>query len=109
MTWSLVTLGFLAGAGGSWLNSYLTELAVKFLFSSRNSPTWGAGLFGLFFMTKLTLLFAFCYAVIRFLHFSLWAVIAGILSHQAFHLIRLALRYRTRIKAGNQTLDERGV
>jgi len=87
-------LGFAAGGVGSWANSYLTEWAIKLLFSpGRSLPKWSGGLFGLFFLTKLMLLFAFCYAVIRFLNFSLLGVIAGILTYQIYRTIHLAYRY----------------
>lgn len=78
----LIIAGFLAGATGSWLNSFLTELALKKIILSPNAPKWLGGLFGLFFITKLFIFFAFCYAVIRYLGFNLWGVIAGILFHQ---------------------------
>ncbi len=105
--WILLGLGFVAGAGGSWVNSFLTEIAVKSLFSSRNPPpAWGAGLFGLFFITKLLVLFAFCYAVVRFLHFSLWGVIAGILTHQILRQLRLAYLYINRQKGSRQANPE---
>ena len=102
MTWGTVVLGFIAGAGGSWLNSYLTEQAVKGRLSSKGLPSRGAGLFGLFFMTKLLLLFAFCYALIRFLGFSVWGIIAGMLTHQVFRLFYLAYRYRAEIGQSNE-------
>ncbi len=86
MDFVLIAAGFLAGAGGSWLNSFLTEFSLRKIVLSPKAPKWLAGLFGFFFTTKLFLFFAFCYAVIRFLGFNLWGVIAGILTHQFFRI-----------------------
>ncbi len=83
----LIAAGFLAGAGGSWVNSFLTEFSLKKILFSPKAPKWLGGLFGFLFITKLFLFFAFCYAVIRFLDFNLWGVIAGILTHQAGRIL----------------------
>ncbi len=82
----LIAAGFLAGAIGSWFNSFLTEFSVRKLLFSPQAPKWLGGLFGFFFVTKLFFFFAYCYAVIRFLNFNLWGVIAGILTHQVFRI-----------------------
>ncbi len=91
--------GFLAGAGGSWFNSFLTEFSLRKLLFSQKAPKWLGGLFGLLFVTKLFLFFAFCYAVIRFLGFSLWGVIAGILAHQTLRVIYKAYIWYARSKS----------
>lgn len=84
---ALIAAGFLAGVVGSWFNSFLTEFSVKKIILSPNAPKWLGGLFGFFFVTKLFIFFAFCYAVIRYLNFNLWGVIAGILTHQVFRIL----------------------
>ncbi|MCS7285622.1 MAG: hypothetical protein RMK30_00250 [Anaerolineae bacterium] len=84
---ALIAAGFLAGVAGSWFNSFLTEFSVKKIVFSPDAPKWLGGLFGFLFITKLFLFFAFCYAVIRYLNFNLWGVIAGILTHQVFRIL----------------------
>jgi len=95
---ALIAAGFLAGAAGSWFNSFLTELAVKKIILSSDAPKWLGGLFGLFFIAKLFIFFAFCYTIIRYLGFNLWGVITGILFHQVSRIFYKVYQWYARSK-----------